>query len=259
MLASAPDSGLAINDRRSELMQIICLLPVRNGSQTLARYFSSVAAFCDGVIALDDGSTDNTPDRLAAEPLVLRVLANPPRETYAGWDDRSNRTRLLEACDPIAPDWILWLDADEEIPRSDAARIRPFLEKQALRDAAYGLEVLRLVNDHQKYDLGKLWAFRLLPFRPGYELPVGRLHFEPVPVQIPRSAWRRTRLRIAHSAGMTAQLRAARLRKYREADPLNEWQDTYDHIVAPVGHVWELRELPEGLDLLVPRTSGVTP
>ncbi len=241
------------------LMRITCLLPIRNGSGTLARYFASVVSFCDGVIALDDGSTDDTFNRLAEESLVLRILSNPRRETYAGWDDRTNRSRLLEACEAFAPDWILWLDADEEIPPFDAALIRPFLETYASKDAAYGLEVLRLINDYHHYDLGKLWAFRLMPFRPGYELQSRRLHFEPVPLQIPRGAWRRTRLRIAHAAGMTPSLRRARLRKYRQADPSNEWQDSYDDIVAPVGHVWELKELPRGLNLLIPEGSPVTP
>ena len=233
-------------------MRLICLLPVRNGALTLERYFSSVALFCDGVVALDDGSTDETAQRLAAEPSLLNILTNPRRESYQGWDDRANRSQLLAAAADFKPDWIMWLDADEEIPPFDAVRIRQFLETQGQPDTAYGFEVLRLVKDHEHFDSAKLWVYRLLPFKTGYELPPEKFHFEPVPLQIPRENWRRTRLRIAHSAGLTAELRKARLQKYREVDPLNVWQQSYDQIVSPVGHVWELKPLPAGVDLLIP-------
>src|SRR4051812_20166969 len=102
---------------------LVCLLPVRNGEPFLHQYFESVRAFCDQIMALDDGSIDNTSELLRAEPMVKAILENSPRPTYAGWDDAANRARLLDACSGRSPKWILWLDADETIPGEDAVRL----------------------------------------------------------------------------------------------------------------------------------------
>jgi len=71
------------------------MIPVRNGGRLLVNWFASVERLADEVIALDDGSTDQTGEILRDHPLVSRVLANPARPDYQGWDDRANRTRLL--------------------------------------------------------------------------------------------------------------------------------------------------------------------
>ena len=45
---------------------LACLLPARNCAADLAGSFESVARFADAVVALDDGSTDDTAEQLAA-------------------------------------------------------------------------------------------------------------------------------------------------------------------------------------------------
>ena len=66
---------------------LACLLPVRNGGAHLDGWLASVERFADVVLAVDDGSTDDTRTRLQASPLVARVLTNPIRPSYHGWDD----------------------------------------------------------------------------------------------------------------------------------------------------------------------------
>jgi hypothetical protein len=232
-------------------MRLFCLLPVRNGAITLPAYFECIRMFCAGVIALDDGSTDSTLAHLRSEPLVKAILTNPRRATYAGWNDAENRQRLLAACNDFNPDWIFWLDADEHMPSCDVPLFYKFIETCAKTETAYGFEVLRLIGDYHHYDRGKLWAYRTMAYRRGYTLPDRALHFEPVPVQIPRSRWVRTRMRIAHSAGLTAARRRARYSKYRQADRELRWQRSYDHILDPPGHLWEIRPLPPGISLLL--------
>src|SRR6188472_3141216 len=84
--------------------RVVCLLPVRNGGDDLPRWFASVERFADAVVALDDGSEDDTAALLDAHPLVQLVLRNPPRSGHAGWDDSANRNRLLAAAGALHPD-----------------------------------------------------------------------------------------------------------------------------------------------------------
>jgi UDP-N-acetylmuramyl pentapeptide synthase/glycosyltransferase involved in cell wall biosynthesis len=230
---------------------LACLLPVRNGADDLPGYLECVATVCDLVIALDDGSTDGTPELLRASPLVARVLENPPRMTYSGWDDAANRRRLLAAADEFAPRWVLWLDADERIDPGDAAALRTFLETDALPGFAFGLRHFRMWGDH--YDPDYTWIYRLFAHRPGQILPDQRLHFDPVPVDLQVHAWVETTIRIRHLGAATEKRRQARVRKYREADPDGEWQSDFGGLFAkPEGGLprWEPR--PAGLPVLVP-------
>jgi hypothetical protein len=230
----------------------MCLLPVRNGAAQLAGYFANVRAFCSGVIALDDGSADDTVSVLKAEPLVRAVLSNPARVTYKGWDDSKNRQRLLNACATFFPEWVMWLDVDERLVDYDIDRFREFTATQASPNSAYGFEILRLIGDTRHFDKNKLWVYRLFAYKPGYTLPTQRLHFEPIPTCIPRARWLRTRLRIAHLASMTAEMRQQRRRKYKEADPTNRWQTSYTQLLDPPGHCWEIKPLPRLATTLIP-------
>jgi hypothetical protein len=63
----------------------------------LTRDFASARQFAGGILALDDGSTDDTPALLHAESMVQGILQNPQRTEYAGWNDAVNRQRLLDA------------------------------------------------------------------------------------------------------------------------------------------------------------------
>jgi glycosyltransferase involved in cell wall biosynthesis len=229
---------------------LICLLPVRNGEADLPGYFESVARFADAVVALDDGSTDGTRELLDASPLVKIVLHNPPRPDYAGWDDAANRNRLLEAAAKLNPEWVISLDADERIPPDDAAALRAFVETEAIPGLAYGFKVYRMQSDLSQYDRSGLWVYRLFPFKPDQRFPKQRLHFVPVPTNIPRERWVRTTIRIQHLAGITEERRQARFEKYRQADPDNDFQHSYRDLLEPAATLQTWQPRPAGLSVL---------
>jgi hypothetical protein len=56
--------------------RLVLLLPVRNGAADLPGYFAA-APFADAIVALDDGSTDETRTILEAEP-PGDALPTPP-------------------------------------------------------------------------------------------------------------------------------------------------------------------------------------
>lgn len=224
--------------------RLLVLLPVRNGATDLDRWFASVEQFADGVIALDDGSTDSTLERLRSHPLVLEVLTHPVRQAYEGWDDALNRQRLLEAAQAHAPDWILSLDVDEALHPEDAAALRTFVDRDALEGFAFGLQIFRMVDDELHYDPRGLWIYRLFSYEPGQRFPQRKLHFVPVPTSIPRRRWLRTTLRVQHFGSLTPERRAHRYAKYEEVDPQVVFQDTYEHLLDAPGEVriWPARD-----------------
>jgi LCP family protein required for cell wall assembly len=232
-------------------VRLVCLLPVRNGQLDLPGYFESVRRFADAVVALDDGSEDSTQEMLAAEPLVRVLLTNPRRAGYVAWDDSANRNRLLAAAAELEPEWVISLDGDERIDAGDAAALQAFLEEDALPGLAYSFRVYRMIGDLSHYDESEpLWVCRLFAYEPDQRFPDTRLHLAAVPTSIARRRWIRTTLRIQHLAGLSEERRIARFQKYAEADPDNEFQKDYAHLLSqPLDlRKWEAR--PHDLQVL---------
>jgi glycosyltransferase involved in cell wall biosynthesis len=230
---------------------VVCLLPVRNAASDLPAWFDSVARFADVVVALDDGSTDDTGDVLRAHPLVDRVLTKPRREDHTGWDDSGNRNRLLQAAGASHPDWIISIDSDQLVPREDGEALRRFIEHQAVPGIAYGFPVYRMIGDLEHHDGRENRAYRLFAYRPDQVFPSDRLHFMPIPTSIPRDRWLVTDLRIQHLAGLTTEHRQARRQKYREADPGHEWQEDYSYVERDPGALKEWARRRDGAPVLL--------
>ncbi len=234
----------------SEPHNLVCLLPARNCAEDLPGWFESVERFADALVALDDGSTDATREVLQSHPLVKRLVVNPVREGYAGWDDAVNRARLLAAAAELAPRWILSLDADERLPADEAAALVQFLRLAANPRDAYLIRVYRMVEDLEHFSPNPYWAGRLFHFEPGQEFPGQRLHLVPLPTSIPRDRWRLTTLRIQHLAGMTAARRRARYDKFRESDPDRRYQASYEALLRDPPSVHQWRPRPPSLPVL---------
>jgi len=226
------------------------LLPARNAAHDLPGYFESATRVVDAVVALDDGSTDETCDILGHEPLVELLLRNDPRPSYRGWDDSANRNRLLRAATELDPDWLLFLDSDERLDAADAAALRAFIDHEAAEGYAYGMRVFRMIGDLRHWDRGALWVYRLFARDGNHSLPDERLHFVPVPRSIPMERWLQTTIRIQHLAGLTERRRRERFEKYVEADPLTRYQPSYAKLLDPPEALKRWAARPPGLRVL---------
>ena len=235
--------------------RLVCLLPARNCAADLPGYFDSVRQFADAVVALDDGSTDQTLAVLAGQPLVRSLLVNPVRHTYAGWDDAENRNRLLEAAAALEPDWVLSLDADERIDPGDARALRRFIDDEARDGFAYEMRVFRMVDSTETYDRADLWVGRLFSYAPGQRFPDDRLHLVPLPTSIPPERRRKTTFRIQHLSSLTEQQRRRRFQKYVECDPQRRWQADYSQLLT-VGESRRWDPRPADLPPLLHGTSA---
>lgn len=205
---------------------------MRNAEATLGAWLDRAAAFADTVIALDDGSTDETRSILESHDLVSRVLANPRRRSYSGWNDRENRQRLIDAVQPTPHSWLMFLDADELLDDADAIALRHLVDVEALPGFAYGFEVFRMLESGQMFDPKGLWVFRLFSGSgPELDLPDQALHFVPVPRSIPRVRWLQTSIRIQHYGSATPARRRHRFEKYAQVDPHDRFSQGYESLL----------------------------
>ncbi len=246
LLAEA--KAMSVPRRRPKL---VVLLPARNAQHDLPAWFQSVERFADAVVALDDGSTDRTGELLAAHPLVQVLLTNPRRESYAGWDDGANRNRLLRAAADIDPDWVLSLDADERLSADDGEALRAFVDTDALPGLAYGLQCYRMWGESCDPRFG--WVYRLFAYEPGQRFPDQQLHFDPVPVGLGPERHVRTSLRIQHWGSGDEARRAARLVKYREADPEGRFPTGHGGLDDPPASLADWIPRPPDLPVLLER------
>ena len=210
--------------------KLVVLLPARNAVDDLPDWFASVERFADAVIALDDGSTDDTAATLESHPLVSVLLRNPVRDSYRGWDDAANRNRLLEAVAQIGADWVFSLDADERIDCDDGAALRRLVDGEGDRSHAYLVCVFRMIDDLEHFDESHLWVGRLFPYCAGQRFPSDRLHFVALPTDIPHNRWLRSTIRVQHIGSLTKERSDARFAKYVEVDPDHTYQDSYENV-----------------------------
>lgn len=98
---------------------IILLTQAYNEENNVTEFLNNVDNFVDGIICLDDGSTDNTWELLNSSKLLLKV--KKIRNIQNKFDDLENRNLLLKILDEIFIqnniniNWIFWLDFDERI------------------------------------------------------------------------------------------------------------------------------------------------
>jgi GT2 family glycosyltransferase len=150
----------------------VCVL-TKNEEKFLAQCLASVKGLADQLLVLDTGSTDRTVE--IAQEHGAEV------HTFTWCDDFSAaRNAALES---ITGDWVLMLDADEELPVDQHARLREDMQRA---DAiAFRLPLVNRGEEAQG------WSFvpRLFRNAPGV-LYYGRIHEQVFPSLIPYcKAW----------------------------------------------------------------------
>jgi hypothetical protein len=180
-----------------------CLL-VRNEQANLDRALKSLANAVDETIVVDTGSTDRTLD--IARALHAAVFEFP-------WNDDFGAARTF-MIHKVRTDWILFLDADEELLAESVPELRRCI---AIPDAM-GFHLLRRdlsVAEDLKSGT-EMWVLRLFRRREDLRL-VGRCHADFRPSLQDRAALEGKRvyhstIRLRHY-GYTADRRPAKLRR----------------------------------------------
>jgi len=107
----------------------LCMI-VKNEEKNIIRCLKSVTNYVDEILVLDTGSTDRTPE-LAQR---LGAIVN-----YYTWENDFSKARN-ESIKHARGKWILFLDADEEIPQETGQALRELAQRQEAE--AYTFSIL---------------------------------------------------------------------------------------------------------------------
>jgi hypothetical protein len=88
--------------------KIIALVQVYNETDRLRKFFHNIESYCDGIILLDDGSTDDTYENANSKKILLKV-----KKKRKIFNDLENRNILLNIASFFRSKWYYFIDADE--------------------------------------------------------------------------------------------------------------------------------------------------
>lgn len=229
--------------------RLLALLAFRDEMRYLPDYFRNVVPQVDGIVALDDGSTDGSSEYVAAQPSVVEIVRRPVREPHH-WSDALNHRLLVEAAWRHEPDWLLGLDADERLERHFRRRAEAEIDRAEREGlSAYHVHVRELWNRPDTVRVDGLWgrkaSARLFLSRRDHRFHELRLHshWAPLNSRLPDGRFAQADLFLYHLKMLHAADREARRDRYRALDPHRELQAIgYDYLTDETGI--ELRRIP---------------
>lgn len=137
--------------------RIFALLTFHNEMRYLPGFFANVSQHVDGIIALDDASTDGSGDFVRRQSKVLQFLSNPPSDPHQ-WDGGLNQRRLIEAALAHSPAWLIAIDADERLEIDFRLRADKELERAAREGhRAYSVRLRELWDRPDTYRADGVW------------------------------------------------------------------------------------------------------
>jgi glycosyltransferase involved in cell wall biosynthesis len=210
-------------------VKAFAIIPVYNEEHHIGRCLTGLGEFIDGIVVLDDGSTDRTPEILAQCPKVLKILRTPV-SAKRNWHDARNHIRLNRALAEFKPDWVIRIDADETFDDTIKAHL-PELVNAAPEIRAFAFR-RHLFNEAEgKCSVSGFDIVRMYRYSPRSRFATRRLHVQFEPIDITNSQIRMTNIRLWHHTGYTKRLREERYEKFARADPFCLYQGSYENLL----------------------------
>jgi glycosyltransferase involved in cell wall biosynthesis len=260
-VATAPDDDpMALTAPRSPAPtsepRLLCVIQFRNERTFLPGFLENVAPHVDGILALDDGSTDGSTEIVESHPAVLEMLRIAPNEPHE-WDELRSKRLLIDAASRHGGDWVIALDADERLESGFRDRVDREIERADRENhLAYRLTLRELWDSPDRYRVDGVWGkkvvARLFRLRDDHEFSSMALHgpWAPQNSRSSRGTFPRADLIIYHLRMINPDHRERRQLRYMELDPDRRWQS--------IGYEY-MTDL-EGLELAaVPSDRGYSP
>jgi hypothetical protein len=229
-------------------VRLFAALAARNERELLPGWMRNVGPQVDGIVALDDGSTDGTGEWLATREEVVELIRVSPDRPI--WDEVANHKRLIEAACRHGAEWLVCVDADERLERGFRPRAEAVIRRGSrLGLDAYHLRLRDLWDSREHYRVDGIWATkrvgRLFRVRADVELDDRALHSAKAPLDARRVGWSLpvAAIELYHLGMLTPAQRSARREKYERLDPDHLWQSMgYRYLTDESG--LRLRRIP---------------
>ncbi|MHB8172078.1 MAG: glycosyltransferase, partial [Thermincolia bacterium] len=140
----------------------LCMI-VKNEEKNLARCLESVTGFVDEIVIVDTGSTDGTVE--IAKGYGAKVIDFP-------WTGDFSAARNL-SLENASGDWIIYLDADEELVSADGPKLRAMLNRNDIE--GFYLSETNFIGEQEGEDAVISAAFRVFRNQPQYRF-TGAIH-----------------------------------------------------------------------------------
>jgi glycosyltransferase involved in cell wall biosynthesis len=221
-------------------LKLFCLIAVRDEERYLPGFLHHIREHVDGIVALDDGSTDRTAEILGREKRVVALL----REARGGpphAHESANRHRLLVEAARLKARWVLCADADERLELGFLRRLRD--EAKSGERTGQHIRCLKVVNLWNAPDLyrgdglcGPRWAPRMFRIPDAFTARAAGMHQPWYPPELDRAPTAHMDAFLYHLRMIDRGERAARFAKFRSIDPDNTHQAIgYGHLIDETG------------------------
>jgi hypothetical protein len=226
--------------RRGRRGRLLALVPFRDEMRFLPGLFENLEGQVDGVVALDDQSTDGSRAFVEAQPLLTDLIVVPPG-AQGELEDGKNHQALVEAAWAHGPGWLLGIDADERVERDFRQRAeREASQAESAGHPALWVPFRELWGAFDQVRLDGIWGEKRKAclFRSDREhrFDARRLHQIWAPWPPPKGEYPLADLRLYHLRMVEQRDRRARLERYRRIDPDRRLQEIgYDYLVDEEG------------------------
>lgn len=227
---------------------MLALLAIRDDARYLPGYLANIAPQMDGIIALDDGSSDRSDELLKASPAVLEVMRRAPATT---WDEPANHRALVAAALRHGGEWALCVDADERVEEEFRVRAERVIRRgRHLGLEAFAVRVRELWDSPHQFRVDGVWGrkavARLFRVHDDHQFDSRPLHGIKAPLQA-RVGGRHVLadLVIYHLRMIHRRDRLARQNRYETLDPQARWQPGLGYAYLTDERGLQVRPVPE--------------
>lgn len=225
--------------RPSRHCRLLALIAFRNEMRFLPDFFQNISPHVDGVIALDDQSTDDSALYVRDRPEVLELL-RVPSGTFGNNEDSLLRRILIEAAWEHNGDWLLGIDADERVEISFRERAETDIARAEQGHHRALWIPFKELWDATRYRADGVWGCKrkacLFRSSRSHVFDRRRIHTHWASVPEPVCGWPTADLRLYHLRMVDPEDRRARVNRYRDLDPNCRYQPIgYDYMLDETG------------------------
>jgi hypothetical protein len=219
--------------------RLFALLAFRDEMRFLPGFFESVGPQVDGIVALDDQSSDGSAAYVAGRPEVLELLRVPPG-AHGDNEDGILRRMLVEAAWEHDAHWLLGLDADERLEIAFRARAEREIDRAEQAGQAALWVPFKELWEPGRYRSDGVWGSKrkaaLFRSARSHVFDDRRMHTHWASLPEPDGSWPVADLRLYHLRMLRPEDRQARHARYTRLDPHGEHQAIgYDYMLDENG------------------------